>query len=143
MELGSSEPPVPVGAFGSATDPFVVELAVAGPQPLVGLSQGSGHLGSGAAVPLDFVLNRAGELESDWVEHFDRAGARWTLPYLRDLLAGRPVTEERLRAAYRRRHGREAVIRVVEVARPTITAEQLRDERRARPPGTGLRQRRT
>jgi hypothetical protein len=126
------DPPGVRSNIGSATDPVVVALALDGPQPLVGLEQGSGHLGSGGAFPIGYVLAPDGQLESFWVDHFARAGATWVLPYLRGLLAGGRLSETELVTAYRQRHGRDPVVTVQEVARAEVTAEQLWAERRQR-----------
>lgn len=133
VEVGRSEVPPGMdgGHLGSAEHPVVVQVSVSGPRPYVALSQGSGHLGSGAVFPVDYVLMDSGELEPPWPEHFERAGATWVVPFLRDLLAGHEVTEEQVVAEVRRRRGADPAVETLPVD-PDVTADELRARRRER-----------
>lgn len=133
IELGTSPEPTSVTSnLGSFDDPAVVALSLDGPQPLVHLTVGSGHVGSGAAVPVDDVVTADGELDPQWADHLARAGVSWALPLLRTLREGGPLSEADVVAGYRAENGVDPPIRRGRVARPEITTDQLRAERAAR-----------
>ncbi len=109
--LASGPPPQGVTSnIGHPSDPAVVELVLAEPDPIVVVSEGSGHLGAGGAFWLADILTEAGQLRPSWQSAFTRAGALWLVPLLGRLAAGEAVSEESVVDAYRTRHGASPVI---------------------------------
>jgi hypothetical protein len=116
IDLGrSTAPPSSRSPIGSYPHPFVVQLSVSGPRPLVAVSLGSGHLGSGKAMPLDEVLLATGELDPRWAEEFEGSGARWAIPMLQALAAGTAVTESELVDAYRSQYGADPLTEMLPI----------------------------
>ncbi|MBZ2195093.1 hypothetical protein [Occultella gossypii] len=98
--------------MGHLKEPVVVGLWLGGAEPVVTISEGSGHLGSGGAMWLEEVLTESGGLQQRWEQAFAQAGALWVVPFLGRVAAGEQVAEDEIVNAYRQRHGTEPAVRV-------------------------------
>lgn len=83
----------------------MIGVSVDGERPFLTISEGSGHLGSGAALWLEQVLEESRDLQPRWVPGFVSADAMWLVPYLARLVNGERITEQDLVDAYVDRHG--------------------------------------
>lgn len=99
------EPPGVTSNLGHPCEPAVIGICLTEAEPVVVISEGSGHLGAGGAFRIDEVLDRAGRLRSTWCSLFERADALWTVPLLGRHAGGDPLTEDHVVEAYRSRHG--------------------------------------
>jgi hypothetical protein len=107
----SREPKDVTSNIGHPTEPVVIALSLSGPQPILSVSEGSGHLGSGGTFWMNEILTESHSLQERWESAFERADALWVVPLFHRLATGEVITEQFVIDAYRSRHGTSPAIR--------------------------------